>query len=103
VHAFLNASVTEPPNTYVEQEIGAAPTSPSPSIVTDVCRSGTPIRRIRTYISIQQECYFFLCNVFFVLCFCEPPSNIARIYIYMQIITSPKAQDQERRDLIAQD
>jgi len=39
----------------------------------------------------------------FVLGFCEPPSYIARIYINKPIITSPKAQDPERRDLIAQD
>jgi len=46
VHSFLNESVTELTYTYVEQEIGAVPTSPSPSIGNDVCRSGTPIRNI---------------------------------------------------------
>jgi len=40
--------------------------------------------------------------LFNVLCFCEAPLNLARIYKYKAITTSPKAQDPERRDLIAQ-
>jgi len=59
---------------------------------------------MNTYIHIYTAIVlFFLCNVIFVLCFCEPPSNTARIYIYKPIITSSKAQEPERRDLIAKD
>jgi len=45
---------------------------------------------IHTYL--YSNSVIFLCNVSFVLCFCEPPSNIARIYICKPIWTSPKAQ-----------
>jgi len=38
----------------VKKTIGAAPTSPSSSIGTDVRRSGTRIRCMHTYISIQR-------------------------------------------------
>jgi len=56
---------------------------------------------IHTYLYCDSV--IFLCNVIFVFCFCKPPSSLARIYVYKPIIKSPKAQDPERRDLIAQD
>jgi len=98
VHAFLNASVTEPTNT-LNKKLSCTDQTQSDHWKRRVPQWNS--HTIHTNIHIYTAIVFFLCVVNLVLCFCEPSSNIARIYIYKPIVTSPKAQDPERRDLIA--